>query len=81
MEFYLTPEVNIHNIWDLQPFKDQYRSLWPSFTKTATKLQKTPGLKWLGDRMRNLEVLEPLNGGFTLDMTVPKGTVGVWSGY
>ena len=54
MEFHLTPEVNIHDIWDLMPF-DKFN---PTLNKISTKLGiNTPKIIGI-----NKDILEPLGG-------------------
>lgn len=79
-QYYLgKPEVTIHDVWDLQPFKNLYstgRNLSPKFAKYAQTHQNNPAVKYI----RDFEGLRAIGGKpFTLHQTIPAGKIGLYS--
>lgn len=70
-QYYLgAPSYTIRDVWDLQPFKDKYRSLG------GEKLHK---LLSKSKRLKNFEVLSALGGNpFVLEQKIPAGTSNMW---
>lgn len=68
-QYYLgTPSYTIRDVWDLQPFKDSFRSFGG---KVVHKL--------MPKKLKNMEVLKALGGNpFVLEQKIPAGTSNMW---